>query len=521
MEIIVKNYRLFTADHPLKLQVNDGITAIVGPNDSGKSFVLKFFYELRNLFSVLSNMSNLPSFSLGRNNFEVNLLGIRDRAEVFSRFNEDDMEINFNLAGVNFLLKIERSRNFCRFEQFCFNGQCINANKKLKNLGLEISNNKIFKKDTKEEILNFVDIANLFKRLQRVIYFPAFRNAVNIGAQEDFYDISIGEAFIKAWQNFETHKNLLIREKAIQVKEDLREIFEHKNFNIISAPDQKEIIVNINDRSYRLSELGSGITQFILVFINAAIKKPSFVLIDEPESNLHPKLQIDFVNRLLKYTENGIIFATHNLGLAHSVADRVYSVYRKDSDSPSIIKPFDKTPKFTEFLGELNFSNFPILGFKKVLLVEGPSDLKVFRIFLRKKNKYKDFLILPLGGSSMIKADTAKELQELKRLGKDVEIYCWIDSEKKSESSEIHSERKKFKKECEELGFDVTISERRSIENYFPLESIQKVNPRIKKLDPYEELPPEWHKGSNWRVAQEVELGDLDNTDLYNFLDRI
>jgi len=522
MKIIVKNYRSFTSDKPLKLEINDGVTALVGPNNSGKSFVLKFFFEARDLFRTLANINIVTD----RVKFQVNFSGVEAMKEVFSRFNSDDMEIEFILHKVSLLVKIMRLDGSAQIEKTCFNGQCVDDQRKiaglLVDLGLSRDGNKIIDPLTKEVILDLVGFKNFFNNLERSIYFPAFRNAINAGSRESFYDIAVGEAFVSSWHDFETNRrDHSIREKAIQVENDLREIFDYKTFNIRAAPEQNEIMVNINGKSYRLSELGSGITQFILVFVNAAIKEPSFILIDEPELNLHPKLQIDFINRLLKYAGNGIIFATHSLGLAHSVAERIYSVSKNNEDLPSIIKPFDKTPKFTEFLGELNFSSFPILGFKKVLLVEGPTDLKVFSIFLHKKNKYKDFLIWPLGGSSMINASAAKDLVELKRLGKDIKVYCWIDSEKKSESSEISLSRKKFKEECKKIGFPVTISKRRSIENYFTLESIQKINPKITKLEPYDERPLEWDKGSNWRIAQEIKIDDIKDTDLYKFLDEI
>lgn len=519
MEIVVKNYRPFTSDHPLKLQVSDGITALVGSNNSGKSFVLKFFFEARNLFEFLAN-----SFShVSRIRFQFDFRGIENRDDAFSKFNKDDIEVNFSSPEYSLLLKLYRKEEAGMIEKISFNGKTIDENHNLKELNLRTNDDEIIDIATGKPILNIRDILGFFKKISDSIYFPSFRNVVNIGSKENFYDISIGEAFVKEWQDFTTNPASSVkREKALQVEEDLREIFRYTSFNIRSATRRNEMVVNINGKSYLLSELGSGMTQFILVFINAAIREPSFILIDEPESNLHPKLQIDFINNLLKYAGSGIIFATHNLGLAHSVADRIYSVSKADDKAASIIKPFEKTPSFTEFLGELNFSNFPILGFKKVLLVEGPTDLSVFSVLLHKKKKYQDFLLWPLGGSSLINANTAKELAELKRLGEDIKVYCWLDSEKRSETGEIPRNRIVFKKEAEKLGFSVEISKRRSIENYFPIEAIKKINPKITKLGPYDETPSEfWNKGSNWRIAQEIEIEDLKGTDLYQFLEKI
>ncbi len=63
-----------------------------------------------------------------------------------------------------------------------------------------------------------------------------------------------------------------------------------------------------------------------MVLGNAAFKKPSFILIDEPEISLHPSLQLKFLNKLVGYASEGVVFATHNIGLARSVAEEIYSV---------------------------------------------------------------------------------------------------------------------------------------------------------------------------------------------------
>ena len=51
--VTLKNYRCFEDSQPLTLEVGSGFTALVGPNNSGKSTFLKSFHELRQLFGSL------------------------------------------------------------------------------------------------------------------------------------------------------------------------------------------------------------------------------------------------------------------------------------------------------------------------------------------------------------------------------------------------------------------------------------------------------------------------------------
>lgn len=524
MKIIAKNYRCFSSAHPLKIEIKDGVTAFVGINNSGKSAVLKFFYELKDLFNVLQNQQSL--FQGG--GISANFSGVKHQLEPHYKFNDEPLDVAFIDEEWEFIVR--KSRDSGRWhlrDMKIFGLPIVTSGDGLIITGLDLGSKKVHFAKREGPNQSGVDFyyEDIFKKLAALynsIYFPAFRNIINVGGDDNFYGIPVGQSFIKAWSNIEKSDNPVIREKSIQIQKDLQEIFGYRSLDIRSSPENNQIIVNINDRSFSLSELGSGLSQFILVFITAATKEPDYILIDEPELNLHPRLQIDFINRLLKYSKKGMLIATHSLGLAHSVAQGIYSINQPKGTTESLIKPFENTPKFTEFLGELNFSGFPDLGFKKVLLVEGPTDVPVFSALLRKKNKYQNYLIWPLGGSSMINGETAKQLSELKRLGDDIDIHCWIDSEVQSEEQETSEPRKKFKKNCKDLGIEVTISKYRSIENYFPLEVIQKINPKIETFGPYDAVPDGiWDKGSNWRMASELDLEQINTTDLYKFIQEL
>src|SRR6266702_3463896 len=54
IELTIKNYRCFSDEKPARILIKPGFTAFLGINNSGKSSLLKFFYEFRNLFQQLS-----------------------------------------------------------------------------------------------------------------------------------------------------------------------------------------------------------------------------------------------------------------------------------------------------------------------------------------------------------------------------------------------------------------------------------------------------------------------------------
>src|SRR5258708_16374678 len=94
--LTVKNFRCFTDEKPLSLDLGSGFTAFIGPNNSGKSSALRFFYEFRHLLIAfrgdgIRNLIQTPRLGIGMG-------GIQDPDEVFSNVNRRDIEIIFSFS---------------------------------------------------------------------------------------------------------------------------------------------------------------------------------------------------------------------------------------------------------------------------------------------------------------------------------------------------------------------------------------------------------------------------------------
>jgi hypothetical protein len=159
-----------------------------------------------------------------------------------------------------------------------------------------------------------------FRNLSEAIYIGPFRNAINVGTNEDYFDMQVGASFIGRWRTLKTGNNKRANELTMKVTDDIARIFEFDRLQIDASEDGQTLQIYINGKSFKLPELGSGLAQFIIVLANAAIRQPSYVLIDEPELNLHPSLMLDFLTTLGSYARCGVVFCTHNIGLARAAA---------------------------------------------------------------------------------------------------------------------------------------------------------------------------------------------------------
>jgi hypothetical protein len=366
---------------------------------------------------------------------------------------------------------------------------------------------------------DFSDYFTAFQDLFQTLYVGPFRNAINVGTNENYFDIQVGQAFIRNWRTWKTGTGKKANEAAYKLTQDIKHIFDFGEFEINPSSDDTTLQVFTNGKSYRLSELGSGLTQFILVFANAAVRTPSYILIDEPELNLHPSLQLDFLTTLASYARQGIMFATHNIGLARASADRIYAL-RKIAEGECQVTDFEGMQSLSEFLGELSFSGYRELGFDKVLLVEGSTEVKTVQQLLRLYKKDHIIVLLPLGGSQMINAGREFELQEIKRISP--KVSALIDSERIAAPNPLAAGRGAFVEVCAKVGIPCHVLERRAIENYLTDSAVKKVKgEKYRSLKPYEKLgdvSPAWGKAENWRIAREMSEADLANTDLAAFL---
>jgi len=164
----------------------------------------------------------------------------------------------------------------------------------------------------------------------------------------------------------------------------------------------------------------------------------------------------------------------------------------------------------------MSFSSHKELGFEEILLVEGPTEVKVFQHFLRGIGKDHKVIILPLHGR-MPKAD---DLDEILRITTD--IAAIIDSERAEEGAALDKDRQDFLNLCQERGIDCKILDRRATENYFPDEVVKSVfGSNYRALTPFEKLDdlnPRWSKDQNWKLALAWPIAEVFKTDLGQFL---
>jgi ABC-type Na+ transport system ATPase subunit NatA len=526
-EIVIKNYRCFPDENPASLRLGNGFIVLLGQNNSGKTALLRFFYEFRGLFARLAEDGIMLQALRGEGVLQFSRVPTHDMESIFAKTNNRPLTIEINPSGAPSAaveLTLQRGNPYpvgtCKARLMIDGAPVPTAE-------MVSSGNLVLWRSRQLDLDFFVDA---FRRISRTIYIPAFRNAVNAGAAAmsagtpaNYFDIDVGQAFVQRWREYQTGDSIKRNELTFRVVQDIGRIFGFRELQIHASADMTTLQLIVDGKSYRLEELGSGLAQFVLTLGNVATRECAYILIDEPELGLHPTLQIDFLMTLASFAEEGVLFSTHSVGLARATADSIYALIRED-DGRSRVTPFEQiTTNLSEFLGELSYSGFTMLGFSTILLVEGSSEVKTFQQLLRWIKRDHEVVLLPLGGNQLINRSAQPQLEEMKRITSN--IIAIIDSERTTAGDPLSADRAGFAEACQKANIPCHVLDRRAIENYFSDAAIKKVKgDKYRALGPYERLRdanPAWAKSENWRIVREMKAADLENTDLGQFVEHL
>jgi len=355
--------------------------------------------------------------------------------------------------------------------------------------------------------------------LSRMFYIGPFRPFQTHGSSGKSYDVIFGEPFFQQCIELYQSKSVQDKELLQTVAEDVAGVFGLNEFSF-EPGSHGDAGFRVNGDWMPTGELGSGVGQCFLLYVQAALARPSFILVDEPEAHLHPSIQSDFVTQLAGYAQYGLLTSTHHTGLAQSISDHIYQVSRRPGAGRSIIAPYRPGKRLSLTLGEMQVPVTNNGKEPKLLLVEGPTEIKALRKVLAKIKRDHDVVLMPLGGSSMINGRREDELKEVKKICD--RVYAVIDSEKRSERAGISPNHKAFQESCRRVGIQCHILERRALENYFSTRAVQQVlGDKFRAPRPFEDLKEvnsKWPKSENWKIVQQMSRDELEGSDLWEFM---
>ena len=472
------------------------INLIIGPNNSGKSNLAKYFNYLKRIasenlatgtaISVATELDESQTWSWGKEKINCEIVLSNDN--VFTNDNKVSYKVDEHKVTLACCHDVGSNTSVLNMK---VNGKPIFNDRNLICSDLE----KETWIDPTDDVTGFNDNEFYWRNFLNSLVFvdPIRHHSRHSNNEHSYYfdGAKIIEELDKLRRDKATPSNWAGYKK--QIKQWLTDILSEQVTNI----DVVEKDLNLEFKSglsFSLDQLGTGVSQIVMLLSHLWINKDVNlnVFLEEPEANLHPEAVVKLVSIFEKELVNHRFYiTTHSPSLIDCLNEN-WAVYRtlKSPNGASSITPNDNVIKHYETLDSLGVKASQILQANTVLWVEGPSD----RIYLKKwidiysdgeLKEGKDYSFLYFGGTNLASFTALDDIDEnlINILSTSRKAYLIADSDCSSQTNRDDGDFKAYLSsmlnrlqaaKSDNSGLDSTvedyvkvwITEGREIENY-------------------------------------------------------
>lgn len=168
-----------------------------------------------------------------------------------------------------------------------------------------------------------------------------------------------------------------------------------------------------DDLAFPLSASGTGIGQVLaILYVVITAPEPRIIIIDEPQSFLHPGAAKKLVEILKEFPQHQYFIATHSPQIISAAnPSTIVQLRYEDSETKASVMDSKETTQLRSLLAEVGVSLSDVFGADNILWVEGQTEERCFPLILERVAQQ------PLRGTQIIGVKNTSDL-----VGKKVQL---------------------------------------------------------------------------------------------------
>lgn len=462
--IKIRNFRSLK---DVEISLEEDITVLIGENDSGKTSIvdaLKIMFE--------NEKPEIDDFYWGTDEIyiEVELNDDRSFIKKFSKDSDNNIQPKTMVRfSHEFLERIKDEVNSESFNSLTDDDKRKKLFRYARELGVQFKSN-IKTDNLKDRVVDRID--ELLESEDAIesnipnynIYFLDGKHFENVSRffQEVFFKEKSRDIWYEEVEEGKTIENI-IKEKLKKYAENLKDEIEErgikdklKNF----LPELNDISINpvfelrdINigvkvqllekdGREILVEKKGDGtkrrITMALLEYKKSKEEEPALYVFDEPDTHLHVKAQVELLDIIRQFSENGkqVIITTHSPFIMNAVKPRQIRLLSLKNGETKV-KFTSKDKDIERILRSLGIENINLFFSKRIIIVEGETEEVFISLIYEKlfgRSLYSNLVkIIKRNGIT----DVPRFAEVLLEFVKPEDIFILIDNDADEETEDL------------------------------------------------------------------------------------